>query len=324
MNESLGNLEPSASTLSGDSPGHTARRLLLATRPKFFTASLLPVVIGTGWGANATGAVDLTAFALAVAATVCVHAGANVLNDVWDDIGGSDRNNDGRMYPYTGGSRFIQNGVMNRAEMKRWGQQLLGAGVAFGIALTVLSGAGVVLFGLIGIGLAVLYSMPPVQLNARGLGEATVAIAFGVLPLTGAAWLQGAAVDPSLLVLALPPSLWTAAILLINEVPDVAADASAGKRTLAVRLGDGATARVYLGLHAGAAIAMLAVTLIDGLSVWMVIPPLALLIPAVSAARSIAGTRTDRAALRRGIEMTLAIHLLGGLWLGGLVWLEVL
>ena len=51
-------------------------------RPKFFPASVLPVLAGSAWGFMAAGQFDLSAFILALLATVCVHAGANVLNDV--------------------------------------------------------------------------------------------------------------------------------------------------------------------------------------------------------------------------------------------------
>ena len=323
MHESSADLEPSASALRGAAPARTAHRLLLATRPKFFTASLLPVVIGTGWGAGIAGALDLVAFILAIAATVCVHAGANVINDVYDDVGGSDAINDARIHPYTGGSRFIQNGIMDRREMARWGCTLLAAGVLFGALLTLHAGAGVIVLGLTGIALAVLYSLPPVQLSARGLGEAAVAIAFGILPLCGAAWLQGAAVDVAALLLSLPVSLWTAAILLINEVPDAAADASVGKRTLAVRLGDTGSARLYLALHAGAVLALLGLVAIGALLAWAVVLPLALLAPATLAARSIAAPHAGLAR-RRGIELTLAVHLLGSAWLGGFAWFALI
>lgn len=56
-------------------------------RPKFFPASVLPVLAGTAWGYMAAGQFDLSCFVLALLATVCVHAGANVLNDVGDDGG---------------------------------------------------------------------------------------------------------------------------------------------------------------------------------------------------------------------------------------------
>ena len=72
---------------------------------------------------------------------------------------------------------------------------------------------------LAGIALGTLYSMPPVQLSAHGFGEAAVALAFGTLPIAGAAWLQSGIVDTDALLASVSISLWVAASLLINEVP---------------------------------------------------------------------------------------------------------
>jgi len=114
-------VEPSAAQFSGQSFAKTAKRLFHATRPKFFPASVLPVLIGTTWGIQASGSFSASVFALALLATVCVHAASNVLNDVGDDSGGTDRQNEDRIYPYTGGSLFIQNGIMSASEMARLG-----------------------------------------------------------------------------------------------------------------------------------------------------------------------------------------------------------
>jgi 1,4-dihydroxy-2-naphthoate octaprenyltransferase len=308
--------EPLAAALSGSSPGRAAKRLLLATRPKFFTASVLPVLLGTAWGYKVGGQFDAAGFILALMATLCVHAGANVLNDVFDELGGSDSSNADRIYPYTGGSRFIQNGVMSVAEMARWGSALVGVGMVFGATLIVLKGMTALYFGLAGVALATLYSIPPVQLSARGLGEAAVGVAFGVLPVTGAAWLQSGVIDGASLLISVPIALWVANILLINEVPDIVADARANKRTLAVRFGRRGTQVLYFVLQV---VAVLAIGAAAGQSLlpWgaLVLPGLLLL----AAARATWAIDQDVERLRRGIELTLAIHALGSLWL--IIWI---
>jgi 1,4-dihydroxy-2-naphthoate polyprenyltransferase len=304
--------EPSVAALSGGSPLRAARRLLLATRPKFFTASVLPVLLGTVWGYKAGGHFDAAVFFLALMATLCVHAGANVLNDVFDELSGSDAANADRIYPYTGGSRFIQNGVMSVAEMARWGSALVGVGMVFGATLIALKGVTVLYFGLAGVALATLYSMPPVQLSARGLGEAAVGVAFGVLPVAGAAWLQSGLINGASLLMSLPMALWVASILLINEVPDIVADARANKRTLAVRLGHRGTQVVYFLLQLVAVLAI-------GVAIGQELLPLAsIALPALLLLAAVYATWAidqDAERLRRGIELTLAIHTVGALWL---------
>ena len=311
--------DPSPTQFAGDSFGQTAKRLFNATRPKFFPASVLPVLAGTAWGFHAAGTFDLVAFLLALFATVCVHAACNVLNDVGDESGGTDRQNDERIYPYTGGSRFIQAGIMSSSEMARLGISLLALAAIAGLVLLLLKGVIVLYFGLAGIALGVLYSLGPVRLSALGVGETAVAVAFGIIPIAGAAWLQGAALDVNLLIFAVPISLWVAAILLINEVPDIGADGATGKRTLPVRIGLGGTAIVYLAMNIAAFVAIGWQAYAGALPLLAPLAPLALLVLAIKAAQAIRQGVADRAGMTRAIESTLAIHTVGSLWLLGCV-----
>jgi len=310
---------PSAGEYAGKSAGQALKRWFHATRPKFFPASVLPVLAGSAWGFAVSGAFDVTVFLLALFATMCVHAACNVLNDVGDESGGTDGVNEDRIYPYTGGSRFIQAGIMSASEMARLGISLLALAALAGLALIVLKGPWVLYFGLAGIALGVLYSLGPVRLSSLGIGEAAVAVAFGVVPVMGAAWLQGAALGGSLLVFSIPISLWVCAILLINEVPDIAADGSTGKRTLPVRAGLRGTAVVYVLLHVGAAAAAGWLAWHGALPLAAPAVPVLLLVLAFRAGRAIQRGIGDRAGMTRAIEGTLAIHTVGSIWLLGCV-----
>ncbi len=286
-------------------------------RPKFFPASVLPVLAGTAWGFMIAGQFDWPVFLLALVATVCVHAGANVLNDVGDDIGGTDRQNEQRIYPYTGGSRFIQAGIMSVNGMARLGISLLGVAAIAGMLLLLSKGIMIVWFGLAGLLIAVLYSLGPLRLASLGVGELSVGVAFGVLPVVGSAWLQSGVIDSSAILFSIPISAWVAAILLINEVPDIAADGATGKRTLPVRLGLNGTAVVYLLLHIAAAAATVVLTLRGGLPLLAPLAPIALLVLGVKAAGAIRNGIADREGMTKAIEMTLGIHTIGAIWLAG-------
>jgi 1,4-dihydroxy-2-naphthoate octaprenyltransferase len=308
-------IDPDRGEFVGESLSRTAKRLFHATRPKFFPASVLPVIAGTAFGVHSNGAFDGLTFSLALFATVCVHAGSNVLNDVSDEAGGTDRMNDTRIYPYTGGSRFIQTGILDVATMAKLGMALLGVAAICGVFLLLMRGTPVLLFGLAGVALGVLYSLGPAKLSSLGLGEAAVAVAFGVLPVSGAAWLQGASLDSSLLLFSIPISIWVAAILLINGVPDIGPDEATGKHTLPVRLGLSGTAILYTVIHL-AAFGVIALMTVQG-TLPMLAPllPLGLLLLAGKAAKSIRLGVSDRQSMTKAIETTLAIHTLGSLWL---------
>jgi len=315
--ESVRPINPAPEDFAGDSGARSIKRFFHATRPKFFPASVLPVITGTAFGAYVAGAFDAYVFTLALIATVCVHAASNVLNDVGDEGVGTDQINDQRIYPYTGGSRFIQMGILSESRMARLGVGLLGFAALLGVLLTLEKGPAVLLFGLAGIALGVLYSLGPVKLSSLGIGETAVAVAFGVLPVTGAAWLQGASIDTALVLYSLPVSAWVFAILFINEVPDIKADSATGKNTLPVRLGLPGTSRLYFVLQSSAAIVIIYMTLQQMLPVLAPLVPVGLLVLAWRAAAAIRGGISDRNSMTQAIESTLGIHTIGCIWLAG-------
>jgi 1,4-dihydroxy-2-naphthoate octaprenyltransferase len=109
--------------------------------------------------------------------------------------------------------------------------------------------------------------------------------------------------------------MWVAAILLINEVPDISADNATGKHTLAVRLGTGGTGVLYAAMHlfAVAVIAWMAYQRL--LPVYAIVIPAGLLILALNAAAAVRNNATDRPRMTKAIEATLAIHTLGSVWM---------
>jgi 1,4-dihydroxy-2-naphthoate octaprenyltransferase len=315
--QSVRPLNPVPEEFAGDSFKQNIKRAFHATRPKFFPASALPVIVGSAWGAYVSGQFSVYIFALAMIATVCVHAASNVLNDVGDESIGTDARNELRIYPYTGGSRFIQTGILSPRRMARLGITLIVLASLAGLALFVERGPTVITFGLIGIALGVFYSLGPVKLSSLGLGETAVAIAFGVLPVTGAAWLQGAAIDSALILYSIPVSAWVAAILLINEVPDTEADGACGKNTLPVRLGLNGTAILYFSIHVSAAAAVTLLALQGNLPLLAPLVPIGLLALGWKASAGIRGGIENRETMAQSIEATLGIHTIGCLWLAG-------
>ena len=108
---------------------------------------------------------------------------------------------------------------------------------------------------------------------------------------------------------------WIAAILLMNEIPDIKADGASGKRTLPVRLGNAGTAFLYIGIHLVAVAAVVQLTVMRLLPLATPLLPIILMLPALKAAAGIKVGIEDRDRMTRAIESTLAIHALGSLWL---------
>lgn len=215
---------------------NTLLTLVAATRPAFLSASVLPILVAGALVHHLQGHVSVPLLVLASLNIALIHSGANVLNDYFDAVSGNDASNTGRVFPFSGGSRFIQNAVLTLDETRNLGMALTALGGVLGLAMVWLTGPALLAIGGVGTVLAVSYSAPPC-LACRGLGDATILIAFGVLPVAGTCLI---------LMHTIPASAWwagaivgcfVAAILWANSIPDIEADRGANKLTLPSRLG---------------------------------------------------------------------------------------
>jgi 1,4-dihydroxy-2-naphthoate octaprenyltransferase len=119
-------LEPTLATLQ-----NPLVRYFAATRPAFLSASLMASVIGLSMAWNDAVLFNLTTALITLIFGLLAHAGVNVLNDYYDALNGTDAQNTERIFPFTGGSRFIQNGVLTLAQTRNFGFiLLLGVGLA--------------------------------------------------------------------------------------------------------------------------------------------------------------------------------------------------
>lgn len=282
-----------------------------ATRPAFLSVTLAGALIGLGT-AHASGiAIDVFKAVLTVLFALVAHAGANVVNDYYDALSGTDAHNTERLFPFTGGSRFIQNGILTVRQTRAFGFALLAIVIPAGLWLSVHSAPGLVVIGATGLLIAWAYSAPPLQLMARGMGELGI-VGGWLMVVLGTDFVQRGAFSASPLILGMPFALLVAAILYINQFPDRAADAAAGKRTVVVRLG-AHRARWGYGLIVGAAYLWLA-----GSILWGEVPLLAAvgLLPAmlsVVAATRLVQHCDNPAQLGPAIQATIAAGNLHGL-----------
>jgi 1,4-dihydroxy-2-naphthoate octaprenyltransferase len=228
--------EPSTTALHRQTVANRLLSLALVTRPAFLTASILPVLTALAASWHWRNDLDWGVAVLTLAAVALIHSGANVLNDYCDARNGTDSHNRARIYPFSGGSRFIQNHIYTEAEVLRIAVVLLGAGGLCGLLLVFIGGPLVLALGVTGGLLAIAYSAPPC-LACRGIGDAVIAACFGILPMATAVYLQLGWIPASTWWLGAAVGLFTAAILWVNSIPDIEADRRAGKWTLPARLG---------------------------------------------------------------------------------------
>jgi len=231
----------------------------LASRPKFLVASAAPVLVGSAMGFAVAGTFNPTLFTLAVLAIMFLHAGANITNDYFDHTSRNDWLNQNPT-PFSGGRRYIQQGILTPQATLLAAIAALTAGSAIGLVIVFLTGSIFILvLGLIGLLGGFFYTAPPVRLGYCCIGELAIAILFGLLPVYGSYFLQARRIDAIVLFPAALVGILIFLVILVNEFPDAAADAAADKRTLVVHFGVPAAVWIYrMALAASFVIALAA------------------------------------------------------------------
>ena len=209
----------------------------LASRPKFLVASAAPVLVGSALGFAVTATFSPYLFILALLAAMALHTGSNLANDYFDHTSRNDWLNRNPT-PFSGGSRFIQDGILSPKTILLLSLLALTIGSAIGIFIEYLTRSIFILtLGLIGLLGGFFYTAPPIRLGYRSIGEPVIALLFGILPVYGSYYLQTQVIDIIPLTPAVIVGILIFLVILINEFPDVAADAAVNKRTLVVRFG---------------------------------------------------------------------------------------
>ena len=223
----------------------TPREWWQGARPRTLPAALAPVAVGAGLGAHA-GAFDALRVLLALGVAVLLQVGVNFANDYSDGIRGTD--------------------TVRVGPVRLVGQQLASPRAVRTAALLSLAGAallGLVLvlltrqWWLIGVGVACiaaawLYTGGSRPYGYSGLGEVFVFVFFGPVPVIGTAYVQTLTITSTDVLASLGVGMLICAILVTNNLRDIPGDTHAGKRTLAVRLGDERTRMLYATLVTGA------------------------------------------------------------------------
>lgn len=288
-------------------------RYFFATRPPFLLATLVACLLGIAsatWGGLQLQ-IDLAIITVLLA--LLTHAAVNVLNDYFDALNGTDDLNTERLYPFTGGSRFIQNGVLTAAQTARFGYALLAAVMLGGLWLVSKTGSEMLWLGAGGLLIGWAYSAPPLKLNSHGLGELCVLLGF--LGLTvGADFVQRKTFAWQPVIVGLPYALLVTNLLFINQFPDRQADIQVGKRHWVARL---PLHQVTLGYPLIAGLAMLCMFW----GVWAGVLPKASLLSALPVLFSFIASQhlmyfaEMPVRLRPAIQLTLAAMLGHGLML---------
>ncbi|MHC4633440.1 MAG: 1,4-dihydroxy-2-naphthoate octaprenyltransferase, partial [Planctomycetota bacterium] len=211
--------------------------LFHASRPKFLVASVAPVLVGSCLGYATVGSFNWPLFILALLGIMAIHSSANLANDYFDHLSGNDWANKNPT-PFSGGSRYIQKGILSPKAMLLAALVALVVGSSLGVVIILLTESlFILILGLLGMLGGFFYTAPPLKLGYRYIGEIVIALLFGLLPVYGSYYLQTKMIDAIPLLPACVVGILIFLVIFVNEFPDLKADAAVDKKTLVVHFG---------------------------------------------------------------------------------------
>jgi len=277
-----------------------------AVRPATLAASVAPVLTATAIAVHLGGVRWAAGFGALVVA-LSIQLGVNFANDYSDFVRGADVNRVGPVRAASSG--VVQPGHVRSAAIAAFGI----AGVV-GLALSVAFGWPLLIIGAACLLAGWLYTGGPRPYGYLGLGEVFVFIFFGLVATLGTYFVETARITPLPITLLMSCAMGflATAILVLNNLRDIATDPAAGKRTLATRIGRERT-RILLLLLVCAAFAMPVLLLItQGASPTVLLVLLAIPIAAVPVRLAFGSTAPSDLvrALKRMAAAQLAYALL--------------
>lgn len=214
------------------------RKWLAGTRPRTLPAAVVPVLIGSG---VALGYARFSWWraGLALVVALALQVGVNFANDYSDGIRGSDEQRVGPV-------RLVAAGLAPPRQVRAAAFGCFVLAGAAGLALAAVTSWWLVAVGAGCIAAAWFYTGGPKPYGYSGLGEVFVFLCFGVVAVAGTAYVQMNALSWLGLAASVPAGLLACALLMVNNLRDIGTDTVAGKRTLAVMLGDARSRQGYV------------------------------------------------------------------------------
>lgn len=244
--------------MSNESPSRPSGISLwiAGSRPRTLPAAIVPVAVG---GACAVAADSPVWWRLGLAAVVsmALQVGVNYANDYSDGIRGTDADRVGPL-------RLVGSGLVPPRAVKRAAFLAFGiAGIA-GLILAVTTTLWLLVVGVAAIAAAWTYTGGPRPYGYAGFGELFVFVFFGVVATVGSEFVVSESVTATAWLASIAVGAFACALLVINNLRDIPGDTVSGKNTLAVRLGDVTTRKLFAALVVVASASILATSFTAG------------------------------------------------------------
>lgn len=235
---------------------------ILGARPRTLPAAVAPVVV-----ASALVGPDFNWFRalLALMVGVWLQIGVNFANDYSDGVKGTD---DDRVGPI----RLVASDLASAKSVKAAAFLSFAVASIAGAWLAYLTTPLLILVGIVAIAAAWGYTGGKNPYGYKGLGDISVFLFFGVVATVGTYYVQTEQVTLLSFIVSIPMGALSCAILSINNIRDRPKDAEAGKRTVAVRIGDRNARKLYVALLISAHLAAIATLIPTALLTLLVLP----------------------------------------------------
>jgi 1,4-dihydroxy-2-naphthoate octaprenyltransferase len=259
----------------------TPAQWLEGARPRTLPAAIAPVLVGTGAAAAVDSAIWWRAL-LALIVSLALQVAVNYANDYSDGVRGTDADRVGPL-------RLVGSGAASPRAVKWAAYASFAVAAVAGLVLTVASAAWwLLIVGAAAMLRAWFYTGGSRPYGYRGYGEVSVFLFFGLVAVAGTTYVQSGRITWPSVLGGVGCGALACALLVANNLRDIPTDSVAGKRTLAVVLGDRGT-RVFYVLLVNAAYAM--ATALAAVSWWCLLA----LVTALLAVRPISVVYGQRA-----------------------------
>jgi 1,4-dihydroxy-2-naphthoate octaprenyltransferase len=201
---------------------------IIGARPRTLPAAIAPVAVATALAGNQAAPV---AALLALFVSLALQVGVNFANDYSDGIRGTDSERVGPV-------RLTASGLASAQAVKGAAFISFALAAVAGLALAAMTSWWLIAVGASAILAAWGYTGGKNPYGYIGLGELFVFIFFGLVATVGSYFVQVERITLDSILISIPMGTFSCALLAINNIRDRALDSPAGKKTLAVRLGD--------------------------------------------------------------------------------------
>lgn len=206
---------------------------MAAARPKTLGAAIAPVAVGCALAAKITGKLDWTLALCTLGSCGALQIATNFFNDALDAIKGADT------HERIGPRRITASGAASAGSVKAAAWLMLLLATLLAVPLFEARGLPILFIGIPSLYFSFGYTGGPLPLAYRGLGELFVILFFGLIAVTGSAYVQTGEWYVAAVVAGFQIGCLSTVLIAVNNLRDVNEDRQTGKRTLAVRLGVG-------------------------------------------------------------------------------------